>query len=193
MIMMLSTFKLDNVGLRAARDRMGHSRRALGTAVGVTEQTINSWESGKRPIPQHLPMTLGFLCWKETIISQIEERVVETIDLNLTSEHILSSALPLPLLYQILAAIAQGTPPDKNPRNDYELIDKKLVLYRRNALHGFIDKHRELFLGLSPEDMYKVELGAHRRLAKLLADRFRSDSTQDLVAAADKEIKAGKA
>lgn len=39
--------------LKAARLRLGfRSRRALAEAMGVTKWTVDSWEMGRRPIPE---------------------------------------------------------------------------------------------------------------------------------------------
>lgn len=193
MIMMKQTYKFDNVALKAARNRLGfRSPGEFAAVIGMTEQTVRSWESGKRPIPHNLPMTLGFLFWKETIINQIADSVASTIELKLSSEQILSSELPLPVLHQMLAAIGHGENPGENPRNHFDQVQRKLEIYRRTAMQEFINKNRELFLGLSAADMYQVELEIYKKISKLLADRISSDFPQELDETAAKEIKAAK-
>ncbi|HAY20910.1 MAG TPA: hypothetical protein DCY27_01830 [Desulfobacterales bacterium] len=48
--------------LKATRLRLGYrSRRALAEVLGVPKQTLDSWESGRRPIPSWLPNFLDCL------------------------------------------------------------------------------------------------------------------------------------
>lgn len=48
--------------LKAARLRLGfRSRRALAEEIGVPKQTVDSWESGRRPIPNLLVKLLDCL------------------------------------------------------------------------------------------------------------------------------------
>jgi transposase-like protein/DNA-binding transcriptional regulator YiaG len=55
--------------LKTIRLRLGfRSRRALAEVLGVPKQTLDSWESGRRPIPPWLPNFLDCLeQWKITI------------------------------------------------------------------------------------------------------------------------------
>ena len=48
--------------LKTVRLRLGfRSRRALAEEIGVPKQTVDSWESGRRPIPNWLPKFLDCL------------------------------------------------------------------------------------------------------------------------------------
>lgn len=48
--------------LKTARLRLGfRSRRALAEEIGVPKQTVDSWESGRRPIPAWVPKFLDCL------------------------------------------------------------------------------------------------------------------------------------
>lgn len=48
--------------LKTARLRQGfRSRRALAEALGVTKWAVDSWESGRRPIPPWVPKFLACL------------------------------------------------------------------------------------------------------------------------------------
>ena len=48
--------------LKTARLRLGfRSRRALAEEIGVPKQTMDSWESGRRPIPNLLIKLLDCL------------------------------------------------------------------------------------------------------------------------------------
>ena len=48
--------------LKAVRLRQGfRSRKALAEALGVTKWAVDSWESGRRPVPSWVPKFLDCL------------------------------------------------------------------------------------------------------------------------------------
>ena len=52
--------------LKTARLRLGYrSRRALAEALGVSKWAIDSWEMGRRPIPDWVPKFLTCLASRQ--------------------------------------------------------------------------------------------------------------------------------
>lgn len=53
--------------LKGIRDFLGFTRRAVSIILGVTEQTIYNWETGKcEPSASHMDRLRGLKCKKST-------------------------------------------------------------------------------------------------------------------------------
>jgi transcriptional regulator with XRE-family HTH domain len=64
---MTAPVRLTPSELTARRLSLGLSMSALARALGVDKGTVSYWESGKRPVPQWLPLALlGLICLRDT-------------------------------------------------------------------------------------------------------------------------------
>lgn len=168
--------------LPGIRKRLGFtSRRELAYALGVSEQTVASWESGRRPVPNWLPLAIGFIRSFEAILENVADCVVSEVDMETALSDTLSSGLELIKIYDILELNSREEMISKEDINKLQCrmedIDK-LIIQMISKIHYVMyqklyNSKPELFYGLSKDNMYEVQDTAVGKFAALLAQRVK--------------------